>query len=211
MGKISEMSGQAIEAYEPADITVYLQDRGLVLKEKSLVAYDSITGKIAAMGIQAEQMMLAGSLVLRSPLRQGAVADYDMAVVLFTYVLRKALGRRLLRKPAVAVCVPQGITNVERRALEDVISRAGAGPLIISDLPAQQLMRSLPQQDISLYRKLKLVIGIEKDNPEHYVTEQLSHTLNYARRTGISQERVAKLLESEEKNQDISDMLDCLS
>lgn len=198
MRRTTEMIGQTIEAYEPADLSVYIQDKGLVLKEKSLVAYDSVTGKIAAMGIQAEQMMLAGSLLLRSPLRQGAVADYNMAVVLFAYVLRKALGRKPLRKPAVAVCVPQGMTNVERRAVEEVIRQAGAGSLVISDLPAQQFMGALRQQDPKLYRTFKVVIGIEKDNPERYIMEQLSHTLGCARQMGISREKVAKLLESEE-------------
>lgn len=199
MRNISGTDGETTEAYEPADLTVYLQDRGLVLKEKSLVAYDGATGKIAAMGTQAAQMTQVVGLLVRSPLRQGAVANFEMAVVLFTYVLREALGGRLLRKPAVAVCMPPGMTNVEKRVMEDAIRQSGAGHLIISDLPAQQLMRALPQQDPSLYRKFKIIIGIEKDDPERYIMEQLSHTLGYARRMGISPGRVAKLLEFEDR------------
>lgn len=196
---IPGINSQTIEAYEPADIKVYFQDKGMVLKEKSLVAYDSVTGKIAAMGTQAEQMTLSGSLLLRSPLRQGIVADYNMAVVLFTYILRKALGKRPFKRPAVAVCMTQEMTNVERRAMEEVIHQAGAGSLLISDLQAQQFMCALQQQHPGLYRKFKLVIGIEKDNPERYVMEQLSYTLDYARQIGITQEKVTKMLESQKK------------
>lgn len=198
MRKISGMNDGITEVYEPADLTVYRQDRGLVLKEKSLVAYDGATGKIAAMGAQAAQMTQAGGLLVRSPLRQGVVADFEMAVVLFSYVLRKALGGKQLRKPAIAVCMPPDMTKVEKRAMEDAFHQAGAGQLIIADLPAQQLMRVLPQQDPGLYRKCKMVIGIEKDDPEGYIKEQLSCTLGYARRMGILPESVAELLKRED-------------
>ena len=119
MWEASGMNSINIQSYESADISVYLQDKGLVLKERSLVAFDSVSGKIAAMGTQAEQMTQVGSILVRSPLRQGTVADYEAAVHLFAYVPRKALGRKPIKKPAVAVCTPGGMTSVERKALED--------------------------------------------------------------------------------------------
>ncbi len=199
MWEASRMSCGAAGVYEPADLVVYLQDRGPVLKEKSLVAYDGATGKIAAMGTQAERMTQTGTILVRSPLRQGAVAEYEMAVRLFAFVLRKALGGRPLRKPAVAVCVPDGMTGVEKRALEDAVRQAGAGPLVLSELPAQQLMHALPEQDPKLARKFKVILGIEKADPERYVIEQLSRALGYARRMGISPGRVAELLEAADR------------
>ena len=76
---------------------------------------------------------------------------------------------------------------------------AGAGPLVLSELPAQQLMHALPEQDPKLARKFKVILGIEKADPERYVIEQLSRALGYARRMGISPGRVAELLEAADR------------
>lgn len=85
----------ALRMYEPADIEIYLRDKGMVLKEKSLVAFTPSDGKILAFGDEAEEIArknMEGVQVI-SPLRQGMVADYSAAVKMFQYMIEKAWGK----------------------------------------------------------------------------------------------------------------------
>lgn len=78
--------------YEPADIVIYLQNKGIVLKEKSLMAYERESGKILAVGMEAEKLMgtMSEDIVIESPLRQGMVVDYLVAKKMFDGLLQKA-------------------------------------------------------------------------------------------------------------------------
>lgn len=181
--------------HEPADILIYMQEKGLVLKEKSLVAVDKDIQKILAVGSEAERLAEEDpdNVRILSPLRQGAIGDYAAAEKLFACLLRKALGKKPVIKPKIAICVPAGITVVEKKAVQDALYQAGAGDVILADVPAEQFMSELQQKDPKLYRQCKIVIGITKDNPESYVKEQLTETFRYAAQQGISAERVVKL------------------
>lgn len=183
---------------EPADIVVYLRDRGLVLKEKSLVAFHEETGEIAAMGTEAQAMAekAEGDMVVMSPLRQGKIADYMVTVKLFEYLMSKAFGRKPLRRPVVAVCVPKGITEVEKKAVEDAVIQAGARELVIADVPVEEFVRDFQAKFPKLYAKVKLTIGIGKDEPEKYVTEAFARILEYAGSAGISSDRARELFEN---------------
>lgn len=183
--------------HEPADILIYMQEKGLVLNEKSLIAYDTKTQKILAAGSEAERLAKVDpdNVRILSPLRQGAIDDYMAAEKLFACLLRKALGKKPVIKPKIALCVPAGITVVEKKAVQDALYQAGAGDVILADVPAEQFMSEQQQKDPKLYRQCKIVIGITKDNPESYVKEQLTETLRYAAQQGISAERVAWLFE----------------
>ncbi len=183
---------------EPADIVIYLQDKGMVLKEKSLVAYEKSTGNIIAFGTEAEHMKTCsqGDLVICSPLQHGAVADYMAASRLFTGLLQRALGKKPVMKPRIAICVPPNLTEVEKKALEDAVREAGAREIWITDIPVDQFIREAPVKFPQLYKKFKITIGITKDDPEQYVRELLSDALAYANQAGISRERVTDLLKS---------------
>lgn len=183
--------------YEPADIVIYLRDKGLVLKEKSLVAFHRGTGKIEAVGAEAERMAgnETGDILVMSPLRQGRIADYMVAEKMMERFMARAWGRRPLRKPVVAVCVPRGITEVEKKAVEDAVIQAGARELVIADIPAEQFVREFPLKFPQLYGKVKMVIGIGKDDPEAYVREELARVLEYAREEGICADRAGELFE----------------
>lgn len=189
--------------YEAADIEIYIQGKGMVLKEKSLVAYDTRTNKILAIGTDAEGMAQeeAENIRVISPLRQGVIADYFVAVQLFTYLLKKAWGKRLFFKPKVVVCMPEGITEVERKALEDVMYQARAGAVMITDIAAKQFaaMAETPEKLPPACKKYRTVIGITKDEPEKYVKEELDRILRYAGGKGISSDRVAELLQKVSK------------
>lgn len=183
--------------YEPADILIYIKDRGVVLTEKSLIAVHADMKKIVAIGNEAEEIAMKNlpNVQVFSPLRQGMVADYMAAVSLFSALLRNAWGKKPLRRPPVAICVPTGITDVEKKAIQDVIYQAGAREILISDVPFHQFIREFPEEMPKLYQKFSTVIGITKDDPEKYITERLADIIGYAGQEGISSARVGELLQ----------------
>ncbi len=198
---IEEGIGQNI-SYEPADIMIHVQGRGIVLKEKSLIAYQKKDNKIVASGTEAERMAEQGmeDIVIVSPLRQGMVADYIVAVGLFSHMFMKALGKRQILKPAVAVCVPKGITSVEKQAIKEVLVQSVASEVLVSDIPAEEFIREFPAKFPKAYRKFKIIVGIMKDEPERYVEERLRDMMSYAGQEQIPRERVYALLQKNEQN-----------
>lgn len=186
-----------ITRYEPADILIYIKDRGVVLTEKSLVAVHADMKKIVAIGNEAEEIAEKNlpHVQVFSPLRQGMVADYMAAVSLFSALLRNAWGKKPLRRPPVAICVPTDTTDVEKKAIQDVIYQAGAREILISDVPFHQFIREFPEEMPKLYQKFSTIIGITKDEPEKYITEHLAHVIWYAQKEGISLSRVGELLQ----------------
>lgn len=192
------MRENEIKMYEPADVVIYLSGKGPVLKEKSLLAYNRITKKILAYGTEAGKASGTAeeNILIFSPLRQGKIVDYIAAVHLFSYLLRQVVGQRLLKKPAVAICVPEDTSEVEKKAMMDAFYQAGAKEVMITETPAEQFVQELSENSPKLSRKFQVVVGITKDDPESYLKEQLSHTLAYAAQTGIPPERVAHLLSS---------------
>ena len=184
-----------VKTYEPADIVIYIHNKGIVLREKSLVAANWKTEKIEAVGIEAENMEtknLEGIYVV-SPLRQGMIAVYQMAVVLFSRLLLKALGKKPLRKPAIGICVPKGITEVEKKAVEDALIQSGAREVFIADIPVEEFVREFIEKSPKLASKFKIIISITKDEPERYIAEEFGQILQYARQEGISDERVEEV------------------
>ena len=189
------MDMKQVKTYEPADIVIYIHNKGIVLREKSLVAANWKTEKIEAVGIEAENMEtknLEGIYVV-SPLRQGMIADYQMAVVLFSRLLLKALGKKPLRKPAIGICVPKGITEVEKKAVEDALIQSGAREVFIADIPVEEFVREFIEKSPKLASKFKIIISITKDEPERYIAEEFGQILEYARQEGISDERVEEV------------------
>lgn len=109
---------------------VWSHGEGVVLEEPSVVAVDSISGKVIAVGSQAHEMLgrtgLGTNLLAQKPLKEGVVADYLVAESMISYFLDKVLGTSRFMKPEVMVCVPSGITQVERRAVLEATLSAGA-------------------------------------------------------------------------------------
>jgi len=120
-----------------ASILVYIRGRGVVLKEPSVVAFDRDTNKIKAIGEEARLMLgrTPGNIVAVRPLRQGVISDYTVTEKMMKYFIQKAMGRRSLRKPKIAVCVPSGVTEVEKKAVEDATYQAGAREVVIIEEP----------------------------------------------------------------------------
>ncbi|SCY87198.1 rod shape-determining protein [Alkaliphilus peptidifermentans] len=111
-----------------ASVLVFAKGKGIVLQEPSVVAIDKNTNNILAVGQDARKMLgrTPGNIVAIRPLKDGVISDYDMTERMLKYFIQKTTGRRLLFKPKIIVCVPSGVTEVEKRAVIDATNEAGA-------------------------------------------------------------------------------------
>lgn len=112
-----------------ANIVVYLRGKGIVLREPSVVAISTKNKKVLAVGEEARLMLgrTPGHIVAVRPLSDGVIADYTTTEKMLEYLIAKVCGRRRFFKPRVLVCVPSGVTSVERRAVIQAAREAGAG------------------------------------------------------------------------------------
>ena len=120
-----------------ASILVYVKGKGVVLKEPSVVAFDRDTNRIKAIGEEASLMLgrTPGNIVAVRPLRQGVISDYTVTEKMLKYFISKAVGKQRFRKPLISICVPSGVTEVERKAVEDAAFQAGARDVKIIEEP----------------------------------------------------------------------------
>ncbi|MBD5095439.1 MAG: rod shape-determining protein MreB [Lachnospiraceae bacterium] len=121
-----------------ASILVYVKGKGVVLKEPSVVAYDRDTSTIKAIGEEARLMLgrTPGNIVAIRPLRQGVISDYKITEKMLKYFIEKAVGKSFFgRRPRISVCVPSGVTEVEKKAVEDATYQAGARDVYIIEEP----------------------------------------------------------------------------
>lgn len=120
-----------------ASVLVYIKGKGVVLKEPSVVAFDRDTNKIKAIGEEARLMLgrTPGNIVAVRPLRQGVISDYTVTEKMLKYFIQKAVGKQRFRKPRISVCVPSGVTEVEKKAVEDATYQAGAREVAIIEEP----------------------------------------------------------------------------
>jgi len=120
-----------------ASVLVYIKGQGTVLKEPSVVAIDKNTDKILAVGEEARSMLgrTPGNIVAIRPMREGVISDYHITEKMLKYFINKAIGRPLMRKPRIAICVPSKVTEVERRAVEEAGKQAGASQVFIIEEP----------------------------------------------------------------------------
>jgi rod shape-determining protein MreB len=120
-----------------ANTLVYVQDRGIVLNEPSVVAIETINGvkRVKAVGDDAKMMMgkTPDSIEAIRPLRDGVIADIEVAEEMIKYFIRKVHGgkKSMFRYPEIVICVPSGSTSVERRAIRDAASNAGASEVFL--------------------------------------------------------------------------------
>src|SRR5215210_3019181 len=120
-----------------ANTLVYVRGRGIVLNEPSVVAINTKTGAILAVGAEAKRMIgrTPAHIVAIRPLKDGVIADFDVTEKMLRYFIQKVHRRTFLTKPRVVVCVPSGITGVEQRAVEEATISAGARSAFIIEEP----------------------------------------------------------------------------
>lgn len=119
-----------------ASVLVYIKGKGIVLQEPSVVAIDRNTNKILAVGEEARMMLgrTPGNIVAIRPLRDGVISDFDITEKMIKYFIKKAVGGTIF-KPRVIVCVPSGVTEVEKRAVIDACNQAGASKTYLIEEP----------------------------------------------------------------------------
>jgi len=133
-----------------ANTLVHVKGRGIVLSEPSVVAVEKNSGSVLAVGSDAKRMLgrTPGNIVAIRPLKDGVIADFDVTESMLRYFIRKVHDRRYIVKPRVVVCVPSGITEVERRAVFEASLQAGARSAYLIEEPmAAAIGAGLPIQD----------------------------------------------------------------
>ncbi|ADL42548.1 cell shape determining protein, MreB/Mrl family [Caldicellulosiruptor obsidiansis OB47] len=121
-----------------ANTLVHLRGKGIVVNEPSVVAVQKDTGKILAVGNEAKEMIgrTPGNIVAIRPLKDGVIADFYTTQVMLKYFMEKAYKKSFLGlRPRVVICVPSGVTEVERRAVEESAYKAGAKEVYIMEEP----------------------------------------------------------------------------
>ncbi len=110
------------------NVLIYQKGRGIVLREPSVVAINKHTKELKAAGEEARQMLgrTPTSIIALQPIRDGVIADYTVTEQMLRFFIEKVAGKRFLFKPRVVICVPSGVTSVERRAVLDAARSAGA-------------------------------------------------------------------------------------
>jgi len=119
-----------------ATVLIYVKGKGIVLKEPSVAAVDKLTGKLFAVGYEAQRMIgrTPGNIVAVRPLRDGVISDYDVTEKMLNSFLKKINISKIF-KPNIMICVPSGVTDVEERAVKDAAVQAGAKKAFIIEEP----------------------------------------------------------------------------
>ncbi|MFO1446003.1 rod shape-determining protein MreB [Bacillus sp. Bva_UNVM-123] len=122
-----------------ANILVYCKNKGITFNEPSVVAIDTVTQKVLAVGKEAKEMIgkTPGTIVAIRPLKDGVIADYQTTTEMLRYVMGKATKKANIsfRKPNVVICTSSGSTSVERRAIHDAVRNAGAKQVHLIEEP----------------------------------------------------------------------------
>ncbi len=120
-----------------ANTVVYVVGEGIVLNEPTVVAVTAEENKVVAVGKEAKEMLgrTPGNVIAMRPMRDGVIADYTITEAMLTYFINRACGKSRFFKPEVMVCIPSGVTQVERRAVLDATMAAGAKVAYLIDEP----------------------------------------------------------------------------
>ena len=122
-----------------ANTLVYMKGRGIIMREPSVVAVDTKTDelRVRSVGHEAKAVIgrAPGSIVAVRPLKDGVIADFDVTAAMLQSFIRQACGRGLFSRPRVVICVPSGVTEVERRAVRQAAMRAGARQVMVIEEP----------------------------------------------------------------------------
>ncbi|MGZ5441391.1 MAG: rod shape-determining protein [Thermoanaerobaculia bacterium] len=133
-----------------ANTLVYAKNKGIVVREPSLVAVNKINNNVEAVGKEAKEMLgrTPGNIVAIRPMKDGVIADFEVTEKMIKYFIEKAHGRRFLVKPRIVISVPSEITQVEKRAVKDSALRAGATEVyLIEQAMAAAIGAGLPITD----------------------------------------------------------------
>ncbi len=135
-----------------ANTLVHVKGKGVVVREPSVVAINSNTNEVLAVGDSAKEMIgrTPGNIVAIRPMKDGVIADFDVTQSMLKYFIKKAMSFGVLSKPRVVICVPSGVTEVEKRAVEEATLQAGAKEAYLIEEPmAAAIGANLPVDEPS--------------------------------------------------------------
>ena len=122
-----------------ANTLVYMKGRGIIMREPSVVAVDPRSDelRVRSVGHEAKAVIgrAPGSIVAVRPLKDGVIADFDVTAAMLQSFIRQACGNSILARPRVVICVPSGVTEVERRAVRQAAAKAGARQVTVIEEP----------------------------------------------------------------------------
>ncbi|MBQ5326016.1 MAG: rod shape-determining protein [Oscillospiraceae bacterium] len=135
-----------------ANTLVFMKGKGVIMREPSVVAVDTKNDTVKFVGSEAKDVIgkTPGSIMVVRPLKDGVIADFDVTAAMLRIFIKKACGPSLVFKPTVVICIPSGVTEVERRAVREAAINAGAGQVMIIEEPmAAAIGAGLPVQEPS--------------------------------------------------------------
>lgn len=120
-----------------ANTLVYMKGKGIVMREPSVVAVDVRTDDVLAVGKNAKAMIgrTPGSIVAVRPMKDGVIADFDITATMLKHFIKQTVKSTTFSKPHIIICIPSGVTEVERRAVEDAARQAGASNVELVEEP----------------------------------------------------------------------------
>ena len=120
-----------------ANTLVYMKGKGIIMREPSVVAVDTRNDEVRCVGTEAKAVIgrTPGSIVAVRPLKDGVIADFDITANMLENFLKKACGNSLFARPRVVICIPSGVTEVERRAVREATLKAGARQVSVIEEP----------------------------------------------------------------------------
>ena len=120
-----------------ANVLIYIKGQGIVLNEPSVVAIDSESKKVLAVGMEARNMLGRTPFRVQAirPMKDGVIADFEMTEEMLNYFIKKAGGKCLFGKPRILICCPSNITGVEKQAIKEAAEKAGARKVFLEEEP----------------------------------------------------------------------------
>lgn len=135
-----------------ANTLIHVKGKGIVVREPSVVAINKKTNEVLAVGDAAKEMIgrTPGNIVAVRPMKDGVIADFDVTQSMLKYFIKKVISKGLFSKPRVVICVPSGVTEVEKRAVEEATIQAGAKEAYLIEEPmAASIGANLPVEEPS--------------------------------------------------------------
>ncbi len=135
-----------------ANTLVYIKGKGIIMREPSVVAIDIRTNAVRDVGHKAKEVIgrTPGSIIAVRPLKDGVIADFDVTTAMLERFLKQACGKSRIFKPRVVICIPSGVTEVEKRAVRQATMDAGAKKVLIMEEPmAAAIGAGLPVSEAS--------------------------------------------------------------
>ena len=132
---------------ETANNLIFIYGKGIIIREPSVVAVDTRTNSVKSVGREAKSVIgrTPGSITAVRPLKDGVIADFDITTAMLQKFIQKAINKKTIFKPKIIICIPSGVTAVEKRAVKEATEQAGAKKVYIIEEPmAAAIGASLP-------------------------------------------------------------------